>query len=152
MACELIDNEVWGKVLNALNDPEQVASAKEEVTVSYEESEVERVENQLEKIKIGRKRLLKLFADGSKDIGEAELREAMRETKAEEETLTAKLLELQAKSIEKNSHEYSQQLLQEGAEFLLSKDVLTVEDKQRLIRHIVKEVRVTREEIIIYSF
>lgn len=151
--CLEIDNFVWDNISSQLNNPDQVAADRQEVeSVSFEETELKRLENLIDNAKAGRKKLLKLFSSGSKDIGEEELREAMRDLKEEEELLIGKHATLNEKMSQNQSSEHSKHLLKEIIEYYNKLESLTLQDKQGIIRHIVKEIQVFKEEIVIYSF
>lgn len=128
-------------------------AANEEQSLSLEEAEISRLESEIEKARNGRKRLLNLFAQGL-DISEEEIRQSLRDLKEKEESYTKKLEELKESVQSHASSQYSQNLLREAAEYYLSKgqDELTFEDKQEIIRHIVREVRVFADNVEIYTF
>jgi len=153
--CEEVDAEVWETVRAWLDNPDEIAAATEtKESVAFELLEIERIEKELEKTKNGRKRLLKLFAEGEEDIGEEEIRQQLRELKEKEERLTNQINELRNQRQMFAENSYSKNLIKEAAEYYLSKapDELTLEDKQNLIRHVVKEVRVFEDHIEIFTF
>ncbi|MED1919460.1 recombinase family protein [Bacillus thuringiensis] len=153
--CTQLDNEVWETVANWLNNPDEIAAAMEEkVETPFEQVELERLQKELEKTKAGRKRLLKLFASGEEDIGEEDIRQELKELKEKEDKINQRLSELTEQTKLQINHEYSRNLIQEAAEYYLSKaqDELTFEDKKELIRHVVREVRVIEESVEIYTF
>ncbi|TQK73519.1 site-specific DNA recombinase [Brevibacillus sp. AG162] len=153
--CEQLDNQVWETVASWLNNPDEIAVAVEEKEgTPFEQVELERLQKELEKTKTGRKRLLKLFASGEEDIGEEDVRQELKELKEKEDKLNQRLNELLDQTKQQVDYEYSRNLIQEAAEYYLSKaqDQLTFEDKKELIRHVVREVRVFEESMEIYTF
>ncbi|GAB1529866.1 MULTISPECIES: recombinase family protein [Brevibacillus] len=153
--CEQLDNQVWETVRSWLNNPDEIAIAVEEkVETPFEQVELERLQKELEKTKAGRKRLLKLFASVEEDISEEDVRQGLKELKEKEDKLNQRLNELHEQAKLQIANEYSRNLIQEAADYYLSKaqDELSFEDKKELIRHVVREVRVYEESVEIYTF
>ena len=154
---EKLDQEVWETVVRWLNQPDEIAAASEAETetnkTSIEEAEIARLEEDIEKTRKGRQRLLKLFAEGL-DISEEEVRQSIKELKEKEETLLKQLEELKQSIQSLKQSNYSQKLLKEAAEYYFNKgkEELTFEDKQALIRHVVREVRVYKDRIEVFTF
>ncbi|TQR39296.1 recombinase family protein [Brevibacillus brevis] len=153
--CEQLDNQVWETVRSWLNNPDEIAIAVEEkVETPFEQVEIERLQKELEKTKAGRKRLLKLFASVEEDISEEDIRQGLKELKEKEDKLNKRLNELHEQAKLQIDNEYSRNLIQEAADYYLSKaqDELSFEDKKELIRHVVREVSVYEESVEIYTF
>ncbi|KMZ41712.1 MULTISPECIES: recombinase family protein [Bacillales] len=153
--CEQLDNQVWETVRSWLNNPDEIAIAVEEkVETPFEQVELERLQKELEKTKAGRKRLLKLFASVEEDISEEDIRQGLKELKEKEDKLNQRLNELHEQAKLQIDNEYSRNLIQEAADYYLSKaqDELSFEDKKELIRHVVREVSVYEESVEIYTF
>ncbi|MEK8128343.1 recombinase family protein [Paenibacillus filicis] len=153
--CEDIDVFVWDQVSAWLNQPDEIAAAKQpENDQSFESAELDRIERDMEKNRSGRKKLLALFAGGGKDIGEDEIRDMLRDMKEEEEKLLQRKSVLEGQLGEKKKFDVSRNVVKEAVEYYLQKNQgeLTVDDKQELIRHIVKEIRVYDDEVEIYTF
>jgi site-specific DNA recombinase len=152
--CEDLDTIVWERVHAWLSQPEEIAAASiEESQESFTNQEIERIEKDLDKTRAARKRLIKLFSSDI-DMGEDEIREELRELAEHEEQLKKRFAELTAEIDNQQQAESSRNLLQETLEYYLTfnPDELTFEDKQNLIRRVVREVRVTKDEINIISF
>jgi len=152
--CETLDNIVWDRVHAWLSQPEEIAAASmEKAQESFAVQEISRIENDLEKTKQARKRLIKLFSSDI-EMGEDEIREELRDLANREEHLKQRLDELQSEIENMEQIENSRNLLQDTLEYYLTlnPDELTFEDKQNLIRRVVREVRVTKDEINIISF
>lgn len=149
-----MDELVWGTVHNWLNQPEEIAAAAiEQNHETFEQTELERIERDLIKTRAARKKLIKLFSmDDS--FGEDEIREELRELADKEE----RLKQLHENLLEAmHSHqqiENSRNIIQETLEYYLTlnPDELTFDDKQSLIRRVVKEVRVFDDRIDIITF
>jgi site-specific DNA recombinase len=153
--CEELDANVWDTVLNWLNEPDQIAAAKENgEESSFEQTELERITREIEKAKNGRKRLIKLFSDGIEDLGEEEIRNELKELTEKEERLKKQYEELDRKMNTMKNMEYSKNMIQEAVDYYLNKNLeqLTLEDKKDLIRSVVKEVQVFKDHIDIHSF
>ncbi|MBH0332034.1 DNA recombinase [Brevibacillus brevis] len=153
--CEQLDKQVWETVRSWLNNPDEIAIAVEEkVETPFEQVELERLQKELEKTKAGRKRLLKLFASVEEDISEEDIRQGLKELKEKEDILNQRLNELHEQAKLQIDNEYSRNLIQEAADYYLSKaqDELSFEDKKELIRHVVREVSVYEGSVEIYTF
>lgn len=153
--CQDLDEAVWERVHTWLSQPEEIAAASlEESQDTFADKEIIRIERDLEKTRAARKKLIKLF---SSDIGmgEEDIRQELRELADKEEQLKIQLEELTAGIDELEQMESSRNLLQETLEYYLTlnPEELTFEDKQNLIRRVVREVRVhNNEEVNIITF
>lgn len=155
---ENLDNEVWEAIRSWLKHSNEVAAAAEvdkeqQEEFSFELIEIGRLKKEIEKVRIGRKRLLTLFVDGM-DIKEEEIREQMRFLKEKEEKATKKLEELKARVREVKEAQFNQHLLSEAAEYYLTRqhDKLTLEDRKQLIRQLVREIIVYEDRIEIFTY
>jgi site-specific DNA recombinase len=152
--CETLDAMVWEQVHGWLSQPEEIAAASLEATQdSVSDQELERIEKDLEKTKAARKRLIKLFSSDL-GMGEEEIREELKEIAEREEVLKRKYEELMHTMENAQKFENSRNVLKETLEYYLTlnPEELTFEDKQNLIRRLVKEVRVTKEKVSIVTF
>jgi len=154
---EKLDAEVWSRVSAWLNQPDEIAAAVEESEATtqqkpFEEVEIERLEKEIEKAREARKRLLKLFA--TNELDENEIKEELRGWKEREERALRQLEDLRAAKEEKQGAENLRYILQEAVDYYLTKnkDALTFDDRQKLIRMVVREVRAFRDRIEIYTF
>ncbi|WEG14195.1 recombinase family protein [Pullulanibacillus sp. KACC 23026] len=154
---EDIDNEIWEKVRAWLDNPEEIAAAADQSNdkqnLTFEESEIARLEKEIDKAQTGRKRLLKLFAEGL-DISESEIRESIKELKEKEESLIKQLEELKHLQDELSQSEFNVNILSKASQYYLEKgkDNMTFVDKRELIRKAIKEIRVYEDRIRIYTF
>lgn len=155
---ESLDEEIWTTVKTWLDNPDEIAAAAEQTqneqrSASFEEAEIARLEKEIEKARLGRKRLLNLFAEGL-DISENEIRESIKDLKEKEDNLTEQLNELKSVQDEMNHSAFNVNLLKEAAKYYLDKGIenLTFDDKKELIRTVVKEIRVFEDDIQIFTF
>lgn len=154
---EKLDEEIWNTIVSWLDSPSEIAAACEEdvsENISLEELEFNRLNEELEKTRIGRKRLLSLFAGGL-EISEEEIREQIRNLKDKETQILKQLEEIEHILNTSKLKQYNENLLKEAAEYYLSakgERELTFEDKQQIIRHIVKEIRVYDDRVDIFTF
>ncbi|MDQ0174229.1 recombinase family protein [Bacillus chungangensis] len=150
-----LDEKVWKKVRDWLHNSDEILAVGIESNSenSFEETEVVRIENELTTIFNGRKRLLSLFAEGI-DLSEEDIRDSFKELKEKETYLRSQLTQLKEILANKENKIHSQQLIKEAATFYLDKgeDELSFEDKQQLIRHVVREIRVTDLQLDIFTF
>lgn len=154
---DAIEKEVWETIRSWLDNPTEIAVAAEsqddESTFNFEEAEIARLEKEIEKARGGRKKLLKLFASDP-DMPEEEIRESIRDLKTQEDELNETLNEVKMAQEQMKQTSYSANLLSEAMDYYRDKGVddLTFEDKQELIRIIVKEIRVFDDRIKIHNF
>lgn len=159
MTAGQLETMVWEEVLGWLNQPDKLALCLEQdeckLTVSFEEAEIERLEQELENRAKGLKQFLMLIAGGkvtgmSQDEIDAALLEAGQEVKEIKKNLNM------FKNLVHNSIQYqlSGDLLKEAAEYYLFKAPAEMRfaDKQELIRSVVKEIWVYDDEIRLLAF
>lgn len=157
ISVEKLDEEVWSTILEWLNAPDEIAAAtekdQEDISMNFENIEIDRLKSEINKVKSGRKKLLSLFSQGI-DLSEEEIKQSLRELKEKEERLQKDLDQLEAKKKNSEQHIYGKKLIEEAALFYFSKgkEELTFEDKKSLIRHVVREIKVYDEHIQIYTF
>lgn len=157
MKCNELDQQVWGQILVWLQAPEEIKKAADEMSESlsptFEETEIARLVQEIEKTKEGRKRLLNLFAQGL-DMSEEEVQESIRELKEKEELLWARLKKMQDRMMEMNQVTCTPEQIQEAANYYLGKgkEELTYADNKELIRHVVREVLVYEDRVEIHTF
>ncbi len=152
---QTLEKEVWGQIKSYIHDPVELEKAANEPNEdnNFEQMEIERLENEINSAKEGRKRMLSLLAKGM-DISDEEIREQLADLKEQEKRAERKLVELISKKKESQSSAYSKRLFSEVADYLLRIDdaELTFEDKQMIIRQVVKEIIIYKESIDIHVF
>lgn len=154
---EELDALVWETVLNWLNNPEALAEEQNDCVTSFEEAEIERINQRLDAIKAGRSRLLNLLADNDVlgDAGERDTREKLRQFKEEEERLIGDLTKVQERLNDQlvSESELQKNVVQEASEYYLSKKgELSHEEKQFIIRSVVREIQILGDEIKVFGF
>lgn len=153
--CEDLDNSVWETVLNWLNQPDQIAAAMaDEEESTFEQTEMSRIQKEIEKTRNARKRLIKLFSDGMEDLGEEDIRSELKELTEKEGRLKRQYEDLDKKINSLKNMEYSKNMIQEAVDYYVNKnpELLTVEDRKELIRSVVKEVMVFKDHVDVHSF
>ncbi|MCM3716918.1 recombinase family protein [Fictibacillus phosphorivorans] len=154
---EKLEKEVWNAILTWLNEPNEIVAATEkeqsDLSMDFEKIEIERLENEIKKVKGGRKKLLSLFTHDL-DISEEEIKQSLQDLKEKEARILKDLNELKTRMKVNKYHIYGKNLMQEAAIFYLSKgqEELTFEDKKALIRHVVKEIKVFKDHVQINTF
>lgn len=154
VSCEKLDEMVWETVLEWLKNPDAVAELQDEEEGdqnSFELAEMERIQQELDKIKNGKQRLLNLLMEA--DLGE-EIRDKLKNLKQKEKELTAQRQQYQELLNLQDNKEMSNNIIKEASKFYLShEDEITFEMKQELLRRVVREIRVNKElKIDIFTF
>lgn len=156
VTCEKLDEMVWNTVLEWLKAPEAIdevaATSDNSVNDSFEEAELQRIERELEKIKNGRKKLIKAYTADL--IEQEDFEQEVKEFNAKEERLKKEQAELIERLNAKESDKYRENILKEACEQFLSKppEEFTHEEKQDLIRYVVREVRVYKDEVKVFGY
>lgn len=155
--CGDLDHYVWDRLATWLNDPEEISnlSNSEMDNLSLEETEIKRIEKEIERTKKGIKKLLRLFATGDDEVfTEDEIRSEIKELKDQEIKLKNQLEKLEKQKKEEEKLQYTSEIIREAADFYLKKgqQELTFEDKQELIRQVVREIIVFENRIEIHTF
>jgi site-specific DNA recombinase len=159
--CSELDEHVWNHIHQWLTEPDEVAATMTEEPATeqilFEEAELARISKELERIANGRKRLLKLLTDTEDDTVDLvdDVRSQLRDLKDKE----TKLLEYQSQLEEiiaaQSSRQLTENLLQDAIEYYLTlnPDELTSDQKKELVRMVVREIRVYKDERVdIYTF
>jgi site-specific DNA recombinase len=148
--CEDLDAFVWEMFVNLMTTKGQslsevAATYEAEETVSFEESELERIENELDRIKSGRKRLLNFLTLNADVVDEDDIRNQLKELKEKEEQLLKIKEEIAALLDSMQNEEFNEEILNETVEQFLQEDnpeLLPLEIKQEYLRKIFREIRV----------
>lgn len=156
LKCSELDGMVWKTIQEWLNNPEEIAAVTDdnEGDQSFEQAELERIDQELSRIKTGRQKLLNLLLLDD-TIDEGDLRDKLKELKEKEQelTVTKEKLELTLKEFEEAN--VNENLLQKASEYYLTLPSEELSDnlKRELIRSVVKEIRVTGDNRVdIYTF
>jgi len=149
-----LDDKVWNHIKKWLDRPEELdeLTVAENVNPSYEEAELERLENDLKRLKTGRKRLLNIITL-DESVDENEIREQLRELKEREQKLVKAKEEIESSLHQNSNITLSSNIMKQAADYYLSLDTdnLSFEAKRELIRTVVKEIKVDSEgDAVIY--
>ncbi|MFC4022714.1 recombinase family protein [Oceanobacillus longus] len=146
--CEILDDAVWEQFVNLMTTKAhaltEAAVTTEDKSKTFEESELDRIDGELGRIKSGRKRLLDFMVKNGDLIDEADIRNQLKELKDKEEQLS-KLKDETAALIEDMQHEsFNEEIMKETFEEFMQEDAseMSVERKQELLRKALREVRV----------
>ena len=119
-------------------------------------NEISRKNERLEYIRSNRQKLLKVIMD-TYDLlgitGEQELRDKLRQIKEEEAQLVNQIALLEDQAAAQEQSRLQPNLLQEAAQYYFSKTgEISFDDKQHIIRYVVKEIRIYRDEVKVFGF
>lgn len=152
--CEKLDEMVWDTVSGWLKNPEEIAAAKDDEGDQevFELAEIQRIEQELQKIKNGRQKLINILMD--EDFGVDDVRDKIKELKQKEEQLTAQKQQLEERINVEDNNKLSTNIIQEASKYYLYSDKeLTFDLKQELLRKVVREIRVSKDlQIDIFTF
>ncbi|KIL35729.1 DNA recombinase [Gordoniibacillus kamchatkensis] len=154
IACEKLDSFVWDTFINLVVTRGQ-AAAEAAATVegdtqrSFEEIEIERIENELQNIVAQRKGYYTMLAQAMANpkgiFKPSEIEEMIREANEREEALTKERDELAAQIERYKQNQFTEEILSETIEQFLaegSPETLTLERKQEFLRKVFREIRV----------
>lgn len=148
--CEDIDEQVWNTIENWLQSPAEISATMEadEPALSFEEAELQRVVKEIEKAEKKIPYYLNKIAEGEidgKDMKyENDELDKAKDLVAEMKKERARLEDVLSKEKEAL---LSGDILQGAVEYYLSnKEELTREHKKELVRMIVKEIRIYKDE------
>ena len=152
-----LDELVWNTVLASINNPDEIAAnSLSDETPSLEEIEISLKNERLEVIRLNRQKLFKILMDNDDLLGitgEQELRDKLRHIKEEEAQLANQIVLLEEQMTSEDQSSLQPDLLQQAAEYYFSKTgEISFEDKKHLIRYVVKEVRIYKDEVKIFWF
>jgi len=147
---------VWTKVVDMLNNPEKVNEYKDDIPAkNYLLEEITHLENQIKRVRNGRKRLLSLISISDDELNLDEIKEKMRELQDEEKKYKESLKELKKENKHQKHNEYSEIILQETLQYYLSVKDTNFDKNQmkKIIRMIVEEVVVVdAKTVYIHTF
>ncbi|MDQ0481524.1 recombinase family protein [Guptibacillus hwajinpoensis] len=149
-----IDNQVWEEIQSWLKCPESLNEAEGNVRdfLEIEKNEITRLNEELIKNKKAKNRLLK-FMTLNDDIDVQEFRSMLVELQNKELEINKEIARIQGEITlqEKNKNTKT---LEDAVEYYFSKnETLSFEEKQKVIRMIVKEITVSRDHNIkIYTY
>ncbi|QGG48953.1 recombinase family protein [Heliorestis convoluta] len=145
--CEQLDNFVWRAFREMLDDVEGLDFGNNESfdKLRVEQNQLEKLQKELEKVKKGQVKLTLSFA--VENVGDDIYQEAVRELQNKEKTIIAQIETIQSRMEELSQTENTKDLLLEAKEYYMShEDELDLKMKQNLIRFVVREIRVFKDE------
>ncbi|WP_342574615.1 hypothetical protein [Paenibacillus sp. FSL M8-0142] len=149
IACETIDGEIWDTIHNWMTTPSEITArleaTEEAPQATFEQAELERLDKELGRARNGKARLLNLLADSDDmliDDVKAKLLKLKGSTAASHRSELEQVIQAQANS------QFSVNLLQDAMEYYLTlnPEEITFDQKRELVRMIVKEIRVYKED------
>ncbi|WP_166238500.1 recombinase family protein [Paenibacillus turpanensis] len=148
--CEELDNFVWETFVNLMVTrgeaaAEAAVASEEDEKASYEQNELERITAELERIKVARQRLIKFLTNNMDVVDEDDVREQLKDLKANEESLLKQKDEIIALLESQQYEEVNEEILNETIEQYLTEEspqLLTIERKQEYLRKVFREIRV----------
>ncbi|MEH7254353.1 recombinase family protein [Neobacillus niacini] len=142
---------VWDNLLEFFNNPDKINEFTDDETPKYIEDETKHLETEIQKTKKGRKRLFQLVTSSEDDdLDLEEIKEEIRNLQLKEKELTIKYNQLTDELKVDKIKEPSQLALGKAIEVYLENRTqeFSFEEKQHLIRMIVKEVTVVDSETV----
>lgn len=149
-----LNNHVWGKVIDLLNNPQQLKTYDEGPQESYLQDEVEHIQKEIDNVRKGRGRLLNLVSM-SDDLDIGEVKDKIRELQNKESDLKQHLDRLSKEMESEQDINKTTALLEDALEYYLSfgGENISIENKQKMIGMIIEEVEVIdAEQIVIHTF
>lgn len=154
ISVEELDEVVWSNISDLLNNPEKIAAYEQSDKVhNLLDRELGQIEKELEKNKKGRQRLLSLVAM-SDDIDLSDIKDQLEEMSANEKNLQKKYNQLQTELKASGVKKINEERIKQTIEYYMThSEALTFEEKKNVIRSIVKQIYVSKdEEIDIHLF
>jgi site-specific DNA recombinase len=142
---------VWDSLLEFFNNPDKINEFTDEEIPKYVEDEIKHLETEIAKTKKGRKRLFQLVSlSEDDDLDLEEIKEQIRELQLKEKELTSKYNQLTEELKADKIKEPSQLALEKAIEVYLENRTqeFSFEEKQNLIRMIVKEITIIDSETV----
>jgi site-specific DNA recombinase len=149
-----LEEVVWEHLSTLLHNPDKIASYEQsEKITGMQENELKQIEKEIEKNKKGRQRLISLVAM-SEDIDMTDIKEQLEEMSANEKSLQKKYTQLEKELKGNKGKQTNKKMLQSAIDYYLThKDSLEFEEKQNIIRTMVKQIYISKDkEIEIHLF
>ncbi|MED4083855.1 recombinase family protein [Halalkalibacterium halodurans] len=143
-----LEDVVWKQIREILDNPEKIENHKvERETPNFELEQINILEKEIEKAKKGRKKLMQTFAMDD-DLEADEMRELLIELKQKEDKLKEDLEKTKEKVAAVASRKNSEEALKKAVEIYVNNGSPAFEDKQKLLRTLIKEIIIYDEEDI----
>lgn len=152
---EKIEEVVWDHVIDIFNNPDKIEQYNERDNTheTFEQKELEHLEREIEKTKKGRKKLMTAYAM-SDDMDEQEFHDMISELKKKEDELSEKYSQLSERISGVGDKKPNKEVLKEAMAYYINKkeNGFSFEDKQSILRTMVKEIRIFDEDVEIQLF
>lgn len=149
VCCDKLDEHVWNKVLELLDKFKKSGSIDEENNfVSYETNEMNRLSKLLDEKEKARKQFIKKISQGKiVGLSTEEVNEELLESQKEIQDIKNNLEKISKQVELKRFEQGKENLMEESLQYYLSisPDEFTFEDKKNLIRFLIREIRIDRE-------
>lgn len=140
---EKLDDIVWDKMKEILDDPNKINEYNKSVDVSWELNQVQNMNNEIEKVQKGRERLYSLFAmDG---LNPEEIQKQIVDLQVKEDNLKEELIKLNSKIQSASKKTDVEQVKQMMGEYI-NKAEFKFEDKRHIVRLLVKQITLIDKE------
>lgn len=141
-----IEGHVWSNIEMLLNNPEKLIAFQEvaATTETFEEKELKRLEQEIERTKKGRKRLITLITLSEEDLDLNEIKDQIKDLQTKEKNLQNQYTELQKEMEVEKKKTTNLDILKQAMDlyFVYKNKEMPFEIKQRIIATLVKEIRV----------
>jgi site-specific DNA recombinase len=146
-----LNNFVWDELIKIFNNPERLDQFTEGTQKSYLLDEMKHIQEEIEKTKKGRKRLFQLVSlseDDEMDL--EEIKDQIRELQIKEKNLQTKYNQIEEEIKADQPKESNQAVFHEASKmyFQTKRKELPFENKQNIIRMVVKEIFIIDSETI----
>lgn len=149
--CEDLDAYVWNHFVNVITTEgesaysEVAATTETQDSIPFEESELQRIEAELIRIKSGRKRLLDFMTNNADIVDEEDIRNQLKELKEKEDHLLKLKEETAALLEERKNNEVNDEIRAKAVERYFENEnpeSMSIEERQELLRMLYREIRV----------
>ncbi|MCM3619147.1 recombinase family protein [Sutcliffiella horikoshii] len=152
-----LDEPIWNAIVQYIHNPELVNEYEEEPTnkFSFEKQELERIEKEIEKARRGRKRLFSLVTISEDDLDLEEIKEQIRGLQQAENELIIHKEKIKKQIDESADNGLPNQFaLKQALDLYFSRKDrdLSFDDKQQILRMLVKEIIVYDKDNIEVRF
>lgn len=148
--CKELDTHIWEQIEILLNNPEQMVAFQEVAATgeTFEEKELKRLEEEIERTKKGRKRLITLITLSEEDLDLNEIKDQIMKLQTKEKNLQTQYTELKREMEAEQQKETNLDLLKQAIDLYLvhKEEDIPFDLKQTIIRLIVKEIRIHDKE------
>lgn len=144
-----LEEQVWNTIDEFMRYPDKYIEYKptEEATISkFELKQIDSLKEDIEKNRSGRKKLMQLFA--LEDIDTEEVKDSIVMLSEKEKELKEKLAELEGKQIVTATEYNSEDIYNSARELWLKNNEISWEDKQSILRMLIKEIKIIDKDNI----